>query len=316
MPVSLVATDYSRPAQELLMQPLQTGAVHSVFRRAVNIALDGTMLALLSDEVPRMPNGLRLPAAAYHAEMRALAPGMAVHAGDGTVSIPACGFTLHLPAVSPWEPRPDVMSRCWSRQEVAQRRRQLARYLVARTGQEGLAPLLRPASYETPLTRLARPALQALMRAAQQQDGAGAAEAACGLACLGPGLTPSGDDALAGFAAVMALLGQQLGSDAVPRDHIAQAIAAIAGPRTTRLSAALLAHAARGEVAESLGTLLLALARPVENSPCGPAQGPDLLRAADALLACGATSGADTLLGVIAGLQALEGGNDDDLYRQ
>jgi hypothetical protein len=308
MPVSLVATDYSRPALELLAQRLQTGVVHSVFHRAVNIALDGTMLALLSDELPRMPNGVRLPVGAYHTEMRALEPGMAVRTGDGIVSIPTCGFTLRLLTATPWEPRPDVTSLQWSRHAVAQQRRRLARYLAERAGQEGLASLLKPSLYETPLIRLARPALQALMRAAGRQDSMGVAEAARWLAGLGPGLTPSGDDALAGFAAVMTLLGEQLSADAAPRDVIAHIIAATAGPRTTRLSSVLLNHAACGEVAESLGNLLLALALPIE-------EGGTVLRAADALLACGATSGADTLLGVLAGLLTLEGGDDDDLYR-
>jgi hypothetical protein len=328
MPVSLVATDYSRPVQELLAQPLQAGVVHSVFRRAVNIALDNTVLALLSDELPRMPNGVRLPSV----EMRALAPGMAALVGAGIVSIPACGFSLRLPAVPPWEPRPDVTKCCWSRQEVAQQRRRLACYLAERAGQEGLAPLLR--SYETPLVAMARPALRALMRAASQQDSAGVAESARGLAGLGPGLTPSGDDALAGFAAVMTLLSPYLSVDERPHSHIADIIAATAGSCTTRLSAVLLAHAARGEVAENLGALLLALALPFEESPIGanvppllmltpmeeipggPCAGPcpDRLQAADSLLAYGATSGADTLLGVLAGLQTLEGEVEDDLH--
>jgi hypothetical protein len=148
------------------------------------------------------------------------------------------------------------------------------------------------------LAQMALPALRALALATQKQDIAGVVEAAQRLAGLGPGLTPSGDDTLAGFAAVIALLGAQLSTDAAPREHIAAAIAATARPRTTMLSATLLAHAAHGEVAEPLGDLLLALVQP-------GAEHETLFQAAARLLSLGATSGCDALLGVLLGLQAL-----------
>ena len=62
------------------------------------------------------------------------------------------------------------------------------------------------------------------------------------LAGRGPGLTPAGDDILAGYAAGLTLFHGL-------RDE-AMAIAGVAGPLTTRLSATLLEHAARGELAE------------------------------------------------------------------
>ncbi len=52
MSASLVAVDYSRPIQPLLQQAPRIATIHSVFQRAVNIALDDTMLALLSSELP------------------------------------------------------------------------------------------------------------------------------------------------------------------------------------------------------------------------------------------------------------------------
>src|SRR6266496_911654 len=60
MTLSLVAVDYSRPIQPIFMQKPRVGTVHSVFRKAVNITHDSTILALLSDELPRMPNSVRL----------------------------------------------------------------------------------------------------------------------------------------------------------------------------------------------------------------------------------------------------------------
>jgi hypothetical protein len=137
-----------------------------------------------------------------------------------------------------------------------------------------------------------------LVCASWRLDVAGVEEAARGLAGLGPGLTPSGDDALGGFVGVLALLSGQLSVDAVPRHQLAPIIASVAGPRTTMLSATLLEHAARGEMAEQVGELLTALALPVEESEA-------VLRAADRVLAYGAFSGADTLLGLLLGLQVL-----------
>jgi len=149
------------------------------------------------------------------------------------------------------------------------------------------------------------PKLQLLARASWRQDVAGVEEATRGLAGLGPGLTPAGDDMLAGFAAVMTLLSERLSVDGINRGQVAEVIARVARPRTTMLSGVLLEYAAHGEVAEQVGKLLLALALPGGESEA-------VLRAADELLAFGATSGGDTLLGVLLGLKTLEGEIDDN----
>jgi hypothetical protein len=68
------------------------------------------------------------------------------------------------------------------------------------------------------------------------------------LAGRGGGLTPYGDDVLAGYAAGLVLW---------RGDHAqAQAVAAAAAPRTTLLAATLLRHAARGELPEPAHALL------------------------------------------------------------
>jgi hypothetical protein len=199
----------------------------------------------------------------------------------------------------------------WLRDTVAQHAFRLACYLARQPRQNGLlllvGPLLlgQPAqsaqpAQETPLARMALPALRMLVQASWRLDIIGVEEATRKLAGLGPGLTPAGDDALAGFAAVMSLLSPQLSADTRPRDHIAGIIAAVARPRTTLLSAILLAFAARGEVAEHIGELLQTLTLPAEEFEA-------VLCAADHVLAYGATSGGDTLLGILLGLRALEG---------
>lgn len=308
MTISLVAVDYSRPIQPLFEQALRAGTIHSVFHQATNIALDNTMLALLSSELPRMPNSVRLSPVVAKELLRNLRPGTQVCVGSGRLLIPALDLSLHLPETPAWEPRPDITKYRWCRERVTQHARLLAHYLADQPQRDGLIPVLGPLllgqlAPETPLSRMALPMLRLLARASWRQDIGCVEEAVHGLAGLGPGLTPSGDDVLGGFAAVMALLSPALSADAVPRDYIAATIAAAARPRTTALSAVLLAHAARGEVAEHLGKLLLALALPAEASAV-------VLHTSDRVLAFGATSGGDTLLGVLLGLCALEGAID------
>lgn len=308
MSASLVAVDYSRPIQPLLQQAPRIATIHSVFHRAVNIALDDTMLALLSSELPCMPNSVRLSSIASERLAGSLHAGMEVLIGNASLRIPARDFSLHLPQTPPWEPRPGITAYRWSRETVTRHVRLLAHYLADQPQQGGLAPLIRPLllgqpAPETPLSRMALPALRMLARASWRQDSAGVAEATGRLAGLGPGLTPSGDDALAGFAAVMVLLSPQLSAGIISRDVIAATIAKVARPRTTALSAVLLAHAARGEIAEHMGKLLLTLALPAEASRA-------VLHAAERVLSLGAYSGSDTLLGTLLALRALEGNID------
>jgi len=68
------------------------------------------------------------------------------------------------------------------------------------------------------------------------------------LAGQGPGLTPAGDDLLAGYAAGLVLWHD--------RREEAERLVARAAPRTTLLSATLLRHAGRGELPEAAHALL------------------------------------------------------------
>ena len=305
MTVSLVAVDYSRPIQPIFEQEPSVGTIHSVFRKAVNITHDSTILALLSDELPRMPNSVRLRSVVTDKLLPNLQPGMKVCVGNDKLAIPSCNFSFHLSDTPLWEPRPDVTAYQWHRETVAQHTRLLTQFFAQKQLQGGLAPLigslfLEQLPQETPLSRMAMPKLRLLAQASWQQNIAGIEEATLGLAGLGPGLTPSGDDVLGGFAATMALLSPQLSADSISRKHIASTIAAVAKPRTTKLSAVLLEFASRGEVSEQFGTLLLSLNLPTEEFET-------VQKATDRVLAFGASSGGDILLGMLLGLRALEG---------
>jgi len=102
----------------------------------------------------------------------------------------------------------------------------------------------------------------------------------------GPGLTPSGDDVLAGYLVGAAAYG-------LPADELRAFVHSQAHRRTTTLSAALLRHAALGEAIPQVAGLLDALS--------GRRR---LDRALAALLAVGHTSGAALASGVLAAADA------------
>jgi hypothetical protein len=101
----------------------------------------------------------------------------------------------------------------------------------------------------------------------------------------GPGLTPVGDDVLAGALVTLA------GLSIPAADRLGAVVTAAAPARSTAVSAGLLCHAARGECTPELAALLVA-AR----------DGEPLDGALQALLRLGHTSGAGLAHGVVAGL--------------
>ncbi|GAA0912847.1 DUF2877 domain-containing protein [Nonomuraea longicatena] len=120
--------------------------------------------------------------------------------------------------------------------------------------------------------------------------------AAEGLVGLGPGLTPSGDDVLAGLLVALRALGTAAGvSRAVPlADRLATAVVRAAATRTTAISAALLDCAARGDTCPEVTAVLRAL---TGHGRLGPAL--------TALCRLGHTSGADLAQGLSIGLASV-----------
>jgi len=176
----------------------------------------------------------------------------------------------------------------------------LARALEA--GSDGLAPVVAAVvgrgecegrrgagrSLSTPLAQIARPLLGRLGEATVAGDTEACLGAAQALLGLGPGLTPSGDDCVCGW-----LTGLVVGS---PRgrclaERVGPGLLRRACGRTGPLSVALLAAVVAGQVAEPVHRFVM---RP---------DAPGL----EALLALGATSGADLLAGYLLARHALAG---------
>ena len=268
--------------------------VQSIYRSVVNITTADGLLTVASPEGGGLPNGIL---ADLGPDWRAIGvlPGMTVRASDAEIRVPDAKLEIQFDAAPRWSPRfgspaegVDAATTRWRRRAAATRT-----IAQARAASGGLGALLRPDLPQDDLgiPEVAGPIVARLIVALEGGDRSGAADVAARLIGLGPGLTPSGDDVLVGIEAALHALAQPSAG------FLALAIGDVE-ERTTTLAATLLRHAAAGEFAERLHTLLAALLG--SNDEMIPAA---IGRAA----AWGATSGTDCLLGVLIGLDVASG---------
>jgi len=183
-------------------------------------------------------------------------------------------IVIDLTSAIPWNPQPD-----WD--HLRERRRQIA------AGARIIAGILAAAGWA--------PARCGLPEVVCEQAARGQAAAVRALVGLGPGLTPAGDDWLAGW-----LLAQHLGGEDLrgfrPTEgwhDLEGLIITLAADRTTTLSRALLTCAATGEADAAWHALLASLAEvPMTNLP--------IYQSTKVILSHGATSGAAMLTGFCA----------------
>jgi len=199
---------------------------------------------------------------------------------------------VNLSTATPWEARPDWEYLRARRGRMAANVRWIEELLAAdaaRRSNGGLSneSLLKGAGAGD-IARIAQ-AGQAVAAAYRSCDHAALAAALAALCGLGPGLTPAGDDWLAGW-----LLAHHCSEDLRGLRDLEGLIVETAAARTTTLSRAFLAAAAAGEADESWHELLSALASEAANQR--------ISEAADVILAHGATSGAAMLMGFVAGV--------------
>ena len=274
--------------------------VHSVFRSVVNLETPGGLVTIGGFPVEPLPHGLRIRG---DIDFRAagLRIGQQVLLDERWIRIPAGDIAIDLHGAAGWSPRlPSTefsLARTRWRVRAASARSLVAAAVRGRPGSgDGLGDLVHHDGHTSlrPVARLAAPRLERLAAALRDADPSAASRAAESLLGLGPGLTPSGDDALVGMAAAVTAMPPPGMLDAT---YLRRAVDT-APARTTAVSTAFLRHAADGEFAAGLHHLIAALI------------GPDPTRLASTIersVAFGATSGTDTLVGVLMGLDALAG---------
>lgn len=216
--------------------------------------------------------------------------------GDG-LAIPDARLTIDPARAHVWDPGLPRDARLRSNRASTDRlvvAAEVARVLAAgRAPSAGFGPLLVADGHGDPWLDAARVRIERQVAALADRDVEAAVEPAVGLIGLGTGLTPSGDDYLVGLLAGLEASGDRSWAP------LARAIATAAPSRTTAIGAAMLGHAARGEYTERLHDVLIALAD-------GRSRG--LAAAVGRAMAYGATSGADTLVGVFAAVRVATSG--------
>jgi hypothetical protein len=288
-----------------ILRPGVNGRVLAGFARACDLVTDaGEVIALVWGGIGNGP--LNIVLAGEHASGLALPPGarfsvegrilrisaLAVHEypheaanhslPPSRIGDPFADGPLRLPAIDlvtamHWDPRPD-----WD--ALREHRPQI------RAGVALVTTVLAEAGW-TP-ARCGLP--PALCERAARSD----AEAIHALVGRGPGLTPAGDDWLAGW-----LLARRLAPDLTGLRNLSGLILSFATDRTTTLSRALLECAAAGEADESWHALLSALAvDPVADLPIYQSTSLPIYQSTQTVLSHGATSGAAMLLGFCAGV--------------
>src|SRR5712692_1787336 len=244
----------------------QRGMVHSAFSAAANIAFPGgLLLSLNAATAPRMPNGLQLSTPPATFPFPALRPGMPVLFGAQRLHIEACDCSLDLSNCTQWNPqitKPERLD-----MEIVEKNRHLLANELKR-GSEPVGSLWR-------------------CNAVASKDVSQMARYLCG---RGAGLTPAGDDMLAGWMAIHWLLYG-------PTPHViaaCQQILAVARQQTHLLSQCWLGYAAKGMVALPIKVLLDAITQEDDRG---------LETATQKVLEMGATSGYDVIQGMLLGLE-------------
>lgn len=236
----------------------------------VRTELEPQVIAVVTGQATRLPNAMVITG-----PMPAVAVGDEAYVGDGSIDIGRLSLRAH----RWWNPAPPL---------GAVQMAHLVHSLPAmaalchrsprRPGLEGngAAGLLAQGCAEGSL-------LKSVVAAEQ-------------LVGLGPGLTPSGDDVLAGLLVALRHLGGATGADRAVwlADWLAAAVTFDVRGRTTPISAALLHCAARGEASGEVLAVLRGLAGRQSLEP-----------ALRRLLQLGHTSGADLAWGLRIGLAAV-----------
>ncbi len=292
----LKATSYSTCVAAAVMGAPQRGIIHSAFAAAANIVFpddfvlslnaasstyetDPAVMGAIYKSSPRMPNGLQLSATSGCYPFSTLHTGLPVLFGAQRLHIEAIGCSLDLSLCSQWSPhieRPEVVDV----EIVRKNRERLVNYVEGvRVPQQGASP--------SHLATLASTYHQRMLGLPSENDTFPSihvmAQSLCG---RGVGLTPAGDDMLAGWmAAGWLLYGSEPGFV-----EACQQIVAVAKLQTHLLSQCWLRYAAEGNVAEPVCALLEALTQDDEQQ---------LFESAEAVLALGATSGRDVISGML-----------------
>ncbi|MFG1706856.1 DUF2877 domain-containing protein [Nonomuraea sp. M3C6] len=259
----------SAAVRPVLESPRRPARVLAVFPAGVYLEvrteLEPSVIAVITGEATRLPNSVLLATRLPHVTV-----GDDASVGDRTIDL----GPLSLSVRRWWDPSPPL----------GQIDRACLAHAAARLGDPPQPGLAGNGAIELLADSCAKGWLLGAVTAAEQLVG------------LGPGLTPSGDDVLAGLLVTLRHLGAAAGADRAIwlADWLAATVTFDARTRTTPISATLLHCAARGEASPEV----IAVLRGITGRQ---ALEPALRR----LHRLGHTSGADLAQGIAIGLNAV-----------
>ncbi|TYP84585.1 DUF2877 domain-containing protein [Blastococcus xanthinilyticus] len=259
-----------RPARVLLSGPA------AVYVQVVGERGGGDVVGVLTSDAARLPLGCVLFRPSNGRPLVALPPGAPAQVGGGRIVV----GDLSVSAAAWWNPRPRLPGGRPALLPEGVRQLRTALYGEGVPHSSFTLPGL-PTGPGGPLA--------ALRGAVRRADLEAALRTATRLIGLGPGLTPAGDDVMAGAIAGLVLLGHP------SAERFAAGVCSLAAGRTTELSRALLRHAAAGRVSGEFAAVLHGL---VGERPLAPA----IAR----LLATGATSGRAMALGLSTAIDLVD----------
>jgi len=289
------------------------GEIHSRFENAINIELeDGYLFNILPEIIPPNSRSLVLPLREWHL-IRSRVPthGMTVLSRKSQLEIPALAVKITYGPSKLWDPTPSLPGPPITSSKIRRNLEMVSAIIARFAGPANSTKILMTepqqllekipyraisgASRDT-FIRTTCEASHDLLVSIRSLDFQGVSKASSRLIGLGPGLTPSGDDVLAGFmaAGIFFSLAHEGLRPAVQRIN-SWIISKVPG-RTTTHSQILLNDASRGEIVRPLGQLLQGIL-------CGD-EVLSLISLTRQVMALGESSGKDTLVGVLIGLEA------------
>ncbi|RBY88268.1 DUF2877 domain-containing protein [Blastococcus sp. TF02A-26] len=257
-----------RPARVLLSAPAAVYLQVSTDRGA-------DVVGILTSDAARLPLGCVLFRPSNGRPLVALPAGAPAEVGGGRIVV----GDLAVSAAAWWDPRPKLPSPRPALLPEGVRQLRTALYGDGPHSAFNLPGL--PGGPGGPLA--------ALRGAVRRADLDAALRTATRLVGLGPGLTPAGDDVMAGTIAGLVLLGHPAAG------RFASGVHTLAAGRTTELSRALLRHAMAGRVSGEYAAVLHGL---VGERPLGPAIA--------GLMATGSTSGRALALGLCTAIDLVD----------
>ena len=249
----LIALAIATPVAEWASRGESAGSVMFVGGDVVYLEFSGGIVALTSQAVPKMPNGVSVGTDAGLMGLCETGDQARLH----PEGIDAGELHVRWPwPTSVWEPQ--VAQGPWPIGQVMARGRRLLRYPrdVGDSLEGQLLGAMVSDGVPLVLYQEGADATVALFDALARRDPTSLRQAATNLLGRGSGLTPEGDDLLTAAAVTIVAFGRSVGLNRTDQDDLVEALTSHPAGRTTALSATLIELAAAGRPIEPVGTLL------------------------------------------------------------